>query len=123
MTDTKTKYSHVEKFTLGIMYVTQIFRYYISLCKTTVVSYCNPMTYILSRQLLGGKYSKWIVILQDFDLEVVKSKSKKYLAFMKWICDLPSPNLEPTTNDLIPDEMLFLINSTNPWYGYIIIYL
>ena len=47
-----------------------------SLCKTTVLSDCNPMTYILSRQLLGGKYSKWIAILQEFDLEFVKSKSK-----------------------------------------------
>ena len=39
------------------------------------------MTYILSRQLLGEKDSKWIEILQEFDLEFIKSKSKKSLVF------------------------------------------
>ena len=42
-----------------------------------MISDCNPMTYILTKKMLGGKYSKWIFILQEFDLEFEKSKSKK----------------------------------------------
>jgi hypothetical protein len=54
---------------------------YILLHKTMVISNCNPMQHILTCQLLGGKYSKWIVILQDFDLEFERAKSKKSLVF------------------------------------------
>ena len=60
---TELKYSHVEKLALAAVQVVQRFRHYILQRKTTVLSDCNPMIYILTKQLLGGKYSKWIVIL------------------------------------------------------------
>ena len=36
------------------------------------------------------KYNKWIVILQEFDLEFVLAKSKKSLIFSDLIFDFPS---------------------------------
>ena len=80
---TITKYLHVEKLALAVVQVVQHFRHYILLRKTIVISDCNPMQHILTRQLLGGKYSKWIVILQDFDLEFERANSKKYLVFFR----------------------------------------
>lgn len=81
------------------------------------------MTYILSRQFLGGKYSKWIAILQEFDLEFVKSKSKKALVFAELLCDLPSSSNDETSEESIVDESLFMISASNEWYGDIIVYL
>jgi hypothetical protein len=69
LTTTETKYLHVEKLALAAVQAVQRFRHYILLRKTTVISNCNPMQHILTCQLLGGKYSKWIVILQEFDLD------------------------------------------------------
>ena len=86
---TQLKYSHVEKLALAAVQVVQRFRHYILLRKTTVISNCNPMMYILTKQLLGGKYSKWIVILQEFDLEFEKSKANKSLVFAELMCDFP----------------------------------
>ena len=60
---TEIKYSHVEKLALVADHVVQRFRHYILLRKTKVISDCNPLMYILAKQLLGGKYFKWIVIL------------------------------------------------------------
>jgi hypothetical protein len=34
------------------------------------------MYHILTRQVIAGKYSKWIVILQELDIEFTKSKAK-----------------------------------------------
>jgi hypothetical protein len=96
--DTETRYAHVEKLALAAVQVVQRFRHYILLRTTTVISECNPMTYILTRQLLGGKYSKWIVILQEFDLVFTTAKSKKSLVFAELICSLPSKSL-PTGAD------------------------
>ena len=83
LNDTEVKYSCVEKLALATVQVVQIFHHYILLRKTTIVSDCNPMTYILSCQLLGGKYSKWIFILQEFDFEFIKSKSNNSLVLAK----------------------------------------
>ncbi len=68
LNDTEKKWSYVENMALAAIQAVQIFRYYILFRKTTILSDCNPMTDILSRQLLGGKHSKQIAILQEFDL-------------------------------------------------------
>ena len=81
------------------------------------------MYYILTRQVIGGKYSRWIVILQEFDLEFTKATSKKFLVFMELMCDLPCDLTEDEANDSFPDEFLFLISTTDPWYEYFIIYI
>jgi len=52
------------------------------------------MQHILMKQVLGGKYSKWIIILQEFDLEFEKAKSEKSLVFTELIFLLSSPDTE-----------------------------
>jgi len=89
----------------------------------TVISDCNPMTYILSLQFLGGKYSKWIVTLQEFDLEFTTAKSKKSLVFTKLIFSLSFASAPSQIEDRIPDDTLFLISTLDPWYSDIIFYL
>jgi hypothetical protein len=48
LTTTETKYLHVEKLALVVIQVVQRFRHYILLCRTTVISDCNPMQHILT---------------------------------------------------------------------------
>jgi hypothetical protein len=90
--------------------VVQIFRHYVLLCTIMVIVNYNPMYHILNRQVLGGKYSKWIVILQEFDLEFAKSKAKKSLVFAELIYDIPHTDEDTEPNDSLPDETLFLIS-------------
>jgi hypothetical protein len=123
LTTTEGKYLHVEKIAFIVVQVVQRFRHYIHLCKTIVIFDCNPMQHILTHHLLGGKYSKWIVILQEFDLEFERAKSKKSLVFSKLICDLPCSETKNVVEDSLPDESIFLISSDDLWYGDIIIYL
>ena len=61
--DSETYYSHVEKLALATVIAVQKFCHYILLHTTTVLADQNLMYYILTRQVLGGKYSHWIVIL------------------------------------------------------------
>ena len=75
------RYSHVEKLALAAVYAMQRLRHYILLRTTTVVVDVNPFQYVLSRQIVGGKFNKWIVILQEFDLDFQSAKSKKSLVF------------------------------------------
>ena len=101
----------------------QKFRHYILLHTTTVLADQNPMYYILTRQVLGGKYSQWIVILHEFDLEFSKSTSKKSLVFAELMCDLPCALTDSEPSDSFLDEFMFLISENDPLYGDLIIYL
>jgi hypothetical protein len=123
LTPTEIKYQHVEKLALAVVQAVQRFPHYILSCKTTMISHCNPMQHILTCQLLGGKYSKWIVILQEFDLEFNRTKSKKSLVFVELICDFSHSATENVVVDSLPDESLFLISTDDLWYVYIILYL
>ena len=70
-----------------------------------------------------GKYNKWIVILQEFNLEFVSANSKKSLVFSKIISNLPSLDEDGIHEDSFLDENIFLISIVDPWYSDIIIYL
>ena len=73
--------------------------------------------------MIGGKYNKYIVILQEFDLEFVSAKSKKSLIFAEFLSDFPSKAEDLVCEDMFIDEHIFLISTLDPWYGDIIIYL
>jgi hypothetical protein len=90
---------------------------------TKIIAGSKPMYHILNNQVLGGKYSKWIVILQEFNVEFPKSKAKKSLVFVELICDLPYTDEDIEPNDSLPDESLFLISNFYPWYGDILLYI
>ena len=61
--------------------------------------------------MIGGKYNKWIVILQEFDLEFVSVKSKKSLIFAELISNFPSLEEEEVYEDTFVDEYIFLIST------------
>jgi hypothetical protein len=78
---------------------------------------------MLTRRVIGRKISRWIVILQEFDLDFVSKKSKNSLVFIELISKLPIES-----GDIVPEELpvwgdMFFITSSDPWYGDILIYL
>ena len=61
--------------------------------------------------MIAGKYNKWIVILQEFDLEFVLAKSKKSLIFAELISDFSSEDEELVCEDTFVDKHIFLIST------------
>ena len=72
--------------------------------------------------MIGGKYNKWIVILQEFDLNFVSAKSKKSLIFVELISYFPNLDEGEVHEESFVDEHIFLILTMDPWYGDIIVY-
>ena len=65
----------------------------------------------------------WMVILQEFDLDFISAKSKKSFVFVELISELPVES-----GDVVPKESpirgdMFFIESLDPWYRGILIYL
>ena len=88
-----------------------------------MVANVNLFQYVLYRRIIGGKFNKWIVILQEFDLDFQSAKSKKSLVFAELIAEFPTEENVVVEDDSFPDEHIFLISTFDPWYGDILIYL
>jgi hypothetical protein len=50
-------------------------------------------------------------------------KSKKYLVFAELILELPIESGKDSLEESLINEYLFLIASSDPWYGDILVYL
>ena len=75
------------------------------------------------RWIVGGKFNKWIVIIQEFDLDFQSAKSKKSLVFAELIAEFLVEEDVAIEEDSFPDEHIFLISTSNPWYRDILVYL
>jgi hypothetical protein len=92
------KYKHEEKLALAVVLAVQKLRHYILLRTTKVVADSNPMQYLLSRRQVNGKFARWIVILQEYDLEFSTPKSKKALVLAELVTPSPlTPPVPPST--------------------------
>ena len=66
---------------------------------------------------------KWIVILSEFDLIFSTPKAKKSLVFAELMAGIPRVSQSQQDLESLPDDSLFLIDSSDPWYGDILVYL
>ena len=64
--------------------------------------------------MVGGDYSKWIVIFQALELEFVSAKSNKSLVFVEHMSDLPSWDEGIIHEYSFMDEHIFLISIMDP---------
>ena len=105
----------MEKLALAMVIAVQKFRHYILLRTTVVYVDSNPMYYVLTCQVLGGKYSRWIMILQEFELEFAKSASNKSLIFAE--LNVTFPILLRLQSPLIHFPMNHCFSLVRPIHG------
>ena len=74
--DVELHYTHVEKLALSTVHAVYHLRHFILLPQTFVIDHINPFQFVLTRRMIGGKYNKWIFILQEFDLKFVWMKKR-----------------------------------------------
>ena len=117
------KYKHEEKLALVVILTVQKLCHYILFRTTKVVADSNPMQYLLSRRKINGKFSRWIIILQEYDLEFSTPKRKKSLILPELIIAFPSDTTSSPININFLDEHLFYITSDDPWYDDLLVYL
>ena len=79
-----------------------------------MVADVNSFQYVLSRCIIGGKFNKWIVIIQEFDLDFQSTKSKKSVVFAELIAEFPTEEDLVTEEDSFPDEHIFFISTSDP---------
>jgi hypothetical protein len=69
---------------------------------------------MLTRRVIGGNISRWIVALQEFDLDFISAKSKKSLVFAELISELPVQSGDFVLEEFPIRGDMFLITSSDP---------
>lgn len=112
-------------------------------CEETILVSCLCCQLLLTLYLVASNYchylgefhenffssSHWRTIFQmDCDPPTIwsgftTSKAKKYLVFTELLLGLPIVEPDKVNHDPVPNEFVYLVDSTDPRYGYILVYL
>ena len=73
----ETNYSINEKAYLVVVFSSQKLRHYMLAHTTWMVAKIDPLKYLLSKETLTGRLTKWVMILSEFDIQYVQQKAIK----------------------------------------------
>jgi hypothetical protein len=107
-------YSHIEKLVLAAVHAVQRFYHYVLFRKTTIIVVVKPFQYMLTRRVIGGKISRWIIILQEFDLEFVSANSKKSLVFTDLFRNFRLSQVTLCLRNRLSEGICFLLHLHTP---------
>ncbi|XP_050233798.1 uncharacterized protein LOC126682206 [Mercurialis annua] len=122
LNDAQMNYATTEKELLAIVFAFDKFRSYLMGSKTIVFTDHAAIRYLLTKKEAKPRLIRWILLLQEFDLEIKdKSGAENLVAdHLSRLEREDDPNNEPPINESFPDEQLFAIqHSTSevPWFS------
>ena len=120
-------YTVTEKELLAVVYAFDKFRPYLVLNKTIVYTDHSALRYLFSKQDAKPRLIRWVLLLQEFDIEIKDKKGAENVA-ADHLSRLENPRLEELQeheiNDYFPDEDLMQVQGEEePWFADIANYL
>ncbi|GJT44259.1 reverse transcriptase domain-containing protein [Tanacetum coccineum] len=130
LSDAQTNYTVTEKELLAVVYAFEKFRSYLVLSKTIVYTDHSALKYLFAKQDAKPRLLRWILLLQEFTIEIRDKKGAENLA-ADHLSRLENPyqgdRVGMEINDNFPHESLNMIslNPDNepPWFADIANYL
>ncbi|GJT77881.1 reverse transcriptase domain-containing protein [Tanacetum coccineum] len=117
-------YTVTEKELLATVFAFDKFRAYLVLSKTIIFMDRFALKYLFAKQDAKPRLIRWILLLQEFDIEIKKKKGAENVA-ADHLSRLENPHLEElrddNINDNFPDETLINVSLTEedniPWFA------
>ncbi|GJT53523.1 reverse transcriptase domain-containing protein [Tanacetum coccineum] len=130
LSDAQTNYTVTEKELLAVVYAFEKFWSYLVLSKTIVYTDHSALKYLFAKQDAKPRLLRWILLLQEFNIEIRDKKGAENLA-ADHLSRLENPHQGDLVglemNDNFPHESLNMIslNPDNepPWFADIANYL
>ncbi|KAI5351553.1 hypothetical protein L3X38_004444 [Prunus dulcis] len=131
LNDAQLNYSTTEKELLAVIFALEKFRSYLITNKVIIYTDHAALKYLLAKKDAKPRLIRWILLLQEFDLEIKDKKGSEnvvadHLSRLVHVSNEEEDSLP--LRESFPDEQLFSIyalNSLNPlpWFADIVNYL
>ncbi|GJV03895.1 putative nucleotidyltransferase, ribonuclease H [Tanacetum coccineum] len=128
MNESQENYTTTKKELLVIIFAFDKFHQYLVLSKNIVFTYHFALRYLFTKQDAKPQLIRWILLLQEFDIEIRDKKGAKNLS-IDHLSRLENPDFGKLTKakirDLFPEERLMVISDKNnePWHADYVNYL
>nr|GEX94805.1 reverse transcriptase domain-containing protein [Tanacetum cinerariifolium] len=124
MNDAETNYTTTEKEMLAVVYAFEKFRSYLIMNKSIVHTDHSALKYLFGKKDAKARLIRWVLLLQEFDFQVLDTKGSKNLA-ADHLSRLENPYknvLDPKEiNEKFPLETLSMVtfrgDSNAPWFA------
>ena len=118
----QVNYSTTEKELHAIIFALEKFRQYVLGSKIIVFSDHAALKYLLTKKESKSRLIRWIILLQEFDLEIKDRPGKENIA-ADHLSRIQAEDSQ-IINENFPDESILAVNCQPlPWYAHIINYL
>ena len=127
LTDAQLNYATTEKELLAVVFAFDKFRSYLIGSKVIVYTDHAALKYLLAKKEAKPRLLRWILLLQEFDLEIKNKKGTEnqvadHLSRLEHATEEAAP-ISPI-NEVFPDEQHFALSLTQvPWYANYVNYL
>ncbi|CAN6720271.1 unnamed protein product [Malus baccata var. baccata] len=126
LNDTQLNYATTEKELLAVVFALEKFRSYLVGAKVIVYTNHAVLKYLLSKKDTKPRLIRWILLLQEFDLEIRDKNGSENV-----VVDHLSRLIIPTASEedclplreSFPDEQLFAVQFCTPWFADMVNYL
>ncbi|XP_062017928.1 uncharacterized protein LOC133734314 [Rosa rugosa] len=122
LNDAQLNYSTTEKELLAVVFALDKFRSYLLQTKIIVYTDHAALKYLLSKKEAKPRLIRWILLLQEFDIEI-KDKKRSENVVADHLSRLVHEEDVLPLEEKFPDEQLFGIEVSMPWYADIVNYL
>ncbi|PRQ41776.1 putative nucleotidyltransferase, Ribonuclease H [Rosa chinensis] len=126
LNDAQLNYSTTEKELLAVVFALEKFRSYLVGTKITIFTDHAALKYLLNKKEAKPRLIRWMLLLQEFDLEIKDKKGSENVVADHLSRLVNNSNTEENSLPLresFPDEQLFAMQASDPWYADIINYL
>ncbi|CAN6677875.1 unnamed protein product [Malus baccata var. baccata] len=120
LNDAQLNYSITEKELLVVVFALVKFHSYLVGSKVIVYSDHATLRYLLTKKDAKPRLIRWILLLQEFNLEIQDKKESENAVADHLSCLIDENHGDGQIlplNESFPDEQLFVIQEKEPWFG------
>ena len=123
--EAQENYSTTEKEMLAIVFACEKFRQYILGSHVVIHTDHAAIKYLMSKKEAKPRLIRWVLLLQEFDLEIKDKKGCDNVIadHLSRVERSTEEEENATLTENFPDEQLFKVSSQLPWYADIVNYL
>ncbi|KAM1610505.1 hypothetical protein ACFXTN_020900 [Malus domestica] len=122
LNDAQLNYSTTKKELLAVVFALDKFRSYLIGTKVIVFTDHAALKYLLSKKEAKPRLIRWILLLQEFDIEIREKKGSENVVVDHLSRMMHNEESLPIV-ETFPDEQLMSIKVSEPWYADLVNFL